>query len=138
MDYNKLTPIVEKAQSGDKAAMNELLEAVYKDLYFHAKKAVRDEHLAEDLSIESLSEEFFISKYHMMRLFRQETGQSIHAYLSDRRLLHARDLITQGFSATDSCFRSGFGSYSSFTRAYAKRFGTTPTGRSTQLDETYE
>ena len=97
-----------------------------------------DEHLAEDLTIESLSEEFFISKYHMMRLFRQETGQSIHAYLSDRRLLHARDLITQGFSATDSCFRSGFGSYSSFTRAYAKRFGTTPTGRSTQLDETYE
>ena len=97
-----------------------------------------DEHLSEDLTIESLSEEFFISKYHMMRLFRQETGQSIHAYLSDRRLLHARSLIEQGFSATDSCFRSGFGSYSSFTRAYAKRFGTTPTGRSRQLDETYE
>ena len=97
-----------------------------------------DAHLAEDLTIESLAEEFFISKYHMMRQFRQETGQSIHAYLSDRRLLHARDLINQGFSATESCFRSGFGSYSSFTRAYAKRFGTTPTGRSTQLDETYE
>ena len=97
-----------------------------------------DAHLAEDLTIEGLSEEFFISKYHMMRLFRQETGQSIHAYLSDRRLLHARSLIEQGFSATESCFRSGFGSYSSFTRAYAKRFGTTPTGRSTQLDETYE
>ena len=97
-----------------------------------------DEHLAEDLTIEGLSEQFFISKYHMMRQFRQETGQSIHAYLSDRRLLHARDLIAKGFSATESCFRSGFGSYSSFTRAYAKRFGTTPTGRSTLLDETYE
>ena len=97
-----------------------------------------DEHLAEELTSEGLSEEFFISKYHMMRQFREETGQSIHAYLSDRRLLHARSLIEQGFSATESCFRSGFGSYSSFTRAYAKRFGTTPTGRSTQLDETYE
>ena len=97
-----------------------------------------DEHLAEDLTIEGLSEQFFLSKYHMMRQFRQETGQSIHAYLSDRRLLHARDLIARGFSATESCFRSGFGSYSSFTRAYAKRFGTTPTGRSTLLDETYE
>ena len=97
-----------------------------------------DQHLSEDLTIDLLSEEFFISKYHMMRLFRQETGQSIHGYLSDRRLHHARDLIARGFSATESCFRSGFRSYSSFTRAYAKRFGTTPTGRSTLLDETYE
>ena len=97
-----------------------------------------DAHLAEDITIDGLSEVFFISKYHMMRLFRQETGQSIHGYLSDRRLNHARDLIARGFSATESCFRSGFRSYSSFTRAYAKRFGTTPTGRSTLLDETYE
>ncbi len=97
-----------------------------------------DAHLAEDITIDSLSERFYISKYHMMRLFRQETGQSIHGYLSDRRLLHARELIGQGMSATESCFRSGFRSYSSFTRAYSKRFGTTPTGRSNQLDETYE
>ena len=97
-----------------------------------------DAHLTEDLSIDALAEQFYISKYHMMRLFRRETGQSIHSYLSDRRLLHARDLIAGGMSATESCFRSGFRSYSSFTRAYGKRFGTTPTGRSAQLEETYE
>ncbi|MBR4113131.1 MAG: AraC family transcriptional regulator, partial [Anaerotignum sp.] len=57
----------------------------------------------------------------------------------ERRLLHARDLIRQGISATDSCFQSGFRSYSSFTRAYAKHFGTTPTGRKgAPADETYE
>ena len=97
-----------------------------------------NDHLAEDLTIDALSERFFISKYHMMRLFRQETGQSIHGYLSDRRLLHARELIAGGMSATESCFRSGFRSYSAFTRAYGKRYGTTPTGRSNQLEETYE
>ena len=97
-----------------------------------------DAHLAEDLTIDQLSEQFYISKYHMMRLFRQETGQSIHSYLSERRLLRARDLIRQGMNATDSCYLSGFRSYSSFTRAYGKRFGTTPTGRSLLLDETYE
>ena len=97
-----------------------------------------DLHLSEDLTIDGLAEKFYISKYHMMRQFRQETGQSIHSYLSDRRLLHARDLMARGFGATESCFRSGFGSYSAFTRAYAKRFGTTPTGRSALLDETYE
>ena len=97
-----------------------------------------EEHLAEDISIDALAQQFYISKYHMMRLFRQETGQSIHEYLTDRRLLLARDLMGSGVSATDSCYRSGFRTYSSFTRAYAKRFGTTPTGRSNPLDETYE
>ncbi len=98
-----------------------------------------DAHLAEELSIDHLAEQLYLSKYHMMRLFRQETGQSIHSYLQQRRLLHAADLIRQGISATESCFRSGFGSYSSFTRAYAKHFGTTPTGRKGHpADETYE
>ena len=97
-----------------------------------------DANLADDITIDQLSEQFYISKYHMMRLFRRETGQSIHSYLSDRRLLHARGLIAAGLSATESCFRSGFRSYSSFTRAYARRFGTTPTGQSAQLEETDE
>ena len=88
-----------------------------------------DAHLTEELSIDILAEEFFISKFHMMRLFKQETGRSIHDYLQERRLLFARDLMRLGVSATDSCFQSGFRSYSSFTRAYAKHFGTTPTGR---------
>ncbi|MGN1230287.1 MAG: helix-turn-helix domain-containing protein [Anaerotignum sp.] len=100
-----------------------------------------DAHLTEDINIDTLAEQFYISKFHMMRLFRQETGQSIHGYLQERRLIHAKDLIRQGVSATESCFQSGFRSYSSFTRAYAKHFGTTPTGRkghSAPADETYE
>ena len=97
-----------------------------------------DAHLAEDLTIDALSEQFYISKFHMMRLFRQEVGLTIHNYLCDRRLIYARDLINQGLSATESCFRSGFRSYSSFTRAYGKRFGTTPTGRSAQMEDNFE
>lgn len=86
-------------------------------------------HLSENLSVEHLSEKFYISKFHMMRLFKKETGQSVYEYLMERRLFLARELIRQGIPATESCFRAGFGSYSSFTRAYGKRFGTTPTGR---------
>lgn len=100
-----------------------------------------DQHLVEEISIEQLAERFYLSKYHMMRLFRQETGQSIYEYLTLRRLLKARDLIIQGENATESCYNSGFRSYSSFTRAYTKYFGSTPTGRksqSAQREETYE
>jgi len=100
-----------------------------------------DQNLTEEISIEALADRFYISKYHMMRRFRTETGTTIHAYLSERRLLLARDLIANGMASTEACFRCGFGSYSSFSRAYGKLFGTTPTGRSDQTsvkEETFE
>lgn len=88
-----------------------------------------DYHLSEDLDMDALAERFYISKYHMMRLFRAETGFTIHTYLLQRRLLAARQLIERGMRTTEACYRCGFRSYSSFTRAYSKHFGTTPTGR---------
>lgn len=100
-----------------------------------------DAHLEEDITIDELAERFYVSKYHMMRQFREQTGQSVYSYLTERRLRRARELISSGMRATESCFRSGFRSYSSFTRAYGKRFGVTPTGRkdhSGHRDETYE
>ena len=100
-----------------------------------------DTHLEEDVDIDTLAAGFFISKYHMMRLFRRETGMTVHNYLTQRRLLRARDLITNGMRATEACYRSGFRSYSSFTRAYGQHFGTTPTGRmdsTREREESYE
>ena len=100
-----------------------------------------DRHLTEDITIEDLAERFYLSKYHMMRLFRRETGTTVHGYLTQRRLALARDLMATGTSATDACFRAGFRSYCSFTRAYAKHFGSTPTGRkdtAALAEETYE
>ena len=88
-----------------------------------------DAHLTEEIRIDDLAERFFLSRYHMMRRFKEETGTTIHTYLSERRLLFARDLIAKGVPATEACFQCGFGSYASFARAYGKFFGTTPTGR---------
>lgn len=98
-------------------------------------------HFTEDMKVDDLAEKFFVSKYYLMRLFQQETGQTIHSYITDRRLILAKELISQGMSATESSFQAGFYSYSSFTRAHKKRFGTTPTGVvhiSECLEATYE
>lgn len=88
-----------------------------------------DRNLSEDIDIDRLAERFFISKFYMMRLFQKETGTTVYGYLTQKRLLRARELIGSGMRATESCYASGFRSYSSFTRAYSKYFGTTPTGR---------
>ena len=88
-----------------------------------------DRNLAEEIDMDALAERFFISKYYMMRLFQKETGTTIYGYLTQKRLLKARELISGGMRAMESCYACGFHSYSSFTRAYGKYFGTTPTGR---------
>ena len=91
-----------------------------------------DSHLAEDIDAEELARAFFVSKFHMMRQFRQETGTTIHLYITQKRLMRAKALIEGGMRATEACYRCGFRSYSSFTRACAKHFGTTPTGRTAE------
>ena len=83
-------------------------------------------HLADDLSIPSLAACCCMSPYHMMRLFKKETGYTIGNYICEKRLLKARELLEAGASATQACFQSGFNSYSSFLRAYKKQFRGLP------------
>lgn len=85
-----------------------------------------NEHLSEDLSIQSLSDLSCLSPYHMMRIFKEETGYTIGNYITEKRLLKARDLITEGTGATKACFLSGFGNYSTFLRAYKQHFNELP------------
>ena len=88
-----------------------------------------DDHLSEDLDAEAIAAAFFVSKYHMMRQFRRETGTTVHLYITQKRLVKARELMDSGMRATEACYRCGWRSYSSFTRAYNKHLGTTPSGR---------
>lgn len=83
-------------------------------------------HLTEEISIDGLSQQFYISRYHMMRQFKNETGYSIGSYISNKRLLYARELIRQGEPVTKVCFDCGFREHSTFNRAYKQLFGVTP------------
>lgn len=85
-----------------------------------------NENLAGDLSIDLLSETFFISKYYMMRQFKQETGYTLGNYISRKRLLLAKDLILSGVSGTQACFDCGYRDYSTFSRAYRQMFSESP------------
>ncbi len=85
-----------------------------------------NENLARDLDIDTISGHFFISKYYMMRLFKQETGYTLGQYISQKRLLLAKELILSGVHGMQACFDCGFKDYSTFSRAYRKFFGESP------------
>ena len=83
-------------------------------------------NLKEDLSVETLSARYYVSKYHLMRKFKQETGYTLHNYIVNKRLLMARTLISNGMPVTKAAQESGFAEYSTFSQAYRKQFKTTP------------
>lgn len=83
-------------------------------------------HLQEDLNIDCIAEACFLNRSYLMHLFRRETGITLGTYITEKRLFSARSLIQAGISVTDAAMQSGFNSYSSFYRAYVKKFGTSP------------
>lgn len=91
-----------------------------------------NQNLTSDLSICHLAERFYLSQYYMMRLFKQETGYTIGTYISQKRLLLAKELLLKDIPITQICFDCGFKNYSTFSRAYKEFFGETPkAGRQT-------
>lgn len=84
------------------------------------------EHLTEDLTLERLEKEFFVSRYHICREFKRLTGQTPHAYIVKARLDLCRKYIEQGKAISEVYQLGGFGGYNHFFRAFKKEYGVTP------------
>lgn len=85
-------------------------------------------NLNEPLNLDSLSEKFYLTKYHLCRIFKEATGYSINQYISYKRIHLADSLMLEGYTPTQACFMSGFNSYSSFYKSYRKLKGKSPRG----------
>lgn len=80
----------------------------------------------ENFNLDELAQKFFISKYHICRSFKKITGLTVHEYITEKRLLKAKELKSDGMNLTDAAVASGFNDYSSFYRAYTKKYGISP------------
>ena len=84
------------------------------------------EHVGEEMTLQSLAEKFYVSKYHLSHAFSREVGVSVYRYIMLRRLLLARQLLLSGESANSVCRSCGFSDYTSFYRAFRSEYGTSP------------
>lgn len=86
-----------------------------------------DRHFAEPLTLESLAAVAMLSKYHFLRLFRVVYGQTPAAYLCERRVERAQDLLrSTNLSVTEVCHAVGFSSLGSFSSRFTEVTGETP------------
>ncbi|MGH2543419.1 MAG: helix-turn-helix transcriptional regulator [Ardenticatenaceae bacterium] len=81
----------------------------------------------ESLSLEQLASELYCSPFHLSRVFRQQTGSTIHRYLNQLRLRTALEQLAEGESTLAKVAVSlGYASHSHFTQAFSQSFGLTP------------
>jgi len=102
----------------------------YKKMYLYKRivqaKLFMDNYYAENIDLVHTSDEACFSKYHFIRLFKAAYGKTPHHYLACVRIEHARLLLTADKSILEVSILVGFDSPTSFTAAFKKIVGMTP------------
>ena len=85
-----------------------------------------NENLAQDLSLEVLSEQFYISTSYLSVIFKEITGYSVSNYIINKRIFLAAELLKQNRSVSEVSESCGFNNYSHFIRTFKKIRGVSP------------
>ena len=85
-----------------------------------------NENLTRELSIDDMAAMCYMSRYYFMRLFKTQTGCTVHNYIRQKRLVLAARLIREGMSASAAAAECGFSDYSTFYKAFKTQTGLSP------------
>lgn len=85
-----------------------------------------DQHYDSELNLDHLSKTQFVSKYHLLRLFKKYYGQTPKQYTIDKRIKTAKSLLKTGISVSETCFTVGFESPGSFSALFKNKIGKSP------------
>ena len=85
-----------------------------------------NEHYSENLTLDDLANRFFISKYHLSREFQRLVGTSVHRYIVQKRLVMAKQMLSNGIPSSEVYQLCGFGDYSNFYRAFKAEYQISP------------
>lgn len=117
---------------GTQYGMNETersLPSTEKERLANELVAYLEQNYADDLRLEKMEAEFFISKYHLSRIFREMTGLSIFEFLCHKRMEQAKLLLQEAadeYAVSQICHRVGYNHPAHFSRMFKKLVGTTP------------
>lgn len=82
--------------------------------------------ISDDISLDTICREFYISKPQLCRIFKAATGSGVWEYITVKRLALSRELMQSGVAPTKAAAECGFKDYSVFYRSYRKHYGTSP------------
>lgn len=85
-----------------------------------------NENITSELNLDIIADNFFMNKYHLCHIFKEQTGFTVNKYITYKRILLARELYAAGRTLTQASVEAGFGNYSNFYKMYMKETGVPP------------
>ena len=85
-----------------------------------------EEHYAGHITVHDIARKFYVSDSSISHRFKQKMGISIYHYVTQRRLISAKNLISEGAQMEQVAVRVGFSDYSAFYRAFKQEYGISP------------
>lgn len=89
-------------------------------------KVFIDKNYQEDIDLEQVSKQAFLSRFHFHRLFKQVYKKTPHQYITQKRLDKAKTLLSDNKPVTEVCNEVGFESLGSFSVLFKKEIGFAP------------
>ena len=98
-----------------------------------------NEHLIEDLSLETIAEKMSISPVYFHNIFKTSVGKTLRNYVEEQRLKKAINLLTTtNYSLTQIAYESGFSSQSYFSYVFKRKMKVTPREYVKEIYNKYE
>ncbi|SPW28305.1 right oriC-binding transcriptional activator [Edwardsiella tarda] len=86
-----------------------------------------EQNLDKRILIDDIADRAGYSKWYLQRLFKEVTGYNLAAYVRRRRLIRAAaELQRSNKKIMEITLQYGFDSQQTFSRAFKRRYGTSP------------
>lgn len=116
VELNRLTMSTEKREDSIKAVsplITDILDYI-------------NNHYCEKISLATIADDFFVSKYYLSHAFSDVVGTSVNRYITLKRLINAKQMLSSGIKPTTAALHCGFSDYAGFYRAFTAEYGITP------------
>ncbi|AOM81757.1 helix-turn-helix transcriptional regulator [Salisediminibacterium beveridgei] len=118
--YLSLIPVIESIISYKQST-----EDIRHPLIIETLHYIHD-HIEDELSLTEAAAHIYVNPSYLSRLFKKETGSSFSRYLTEKKMIRAKDLLDQGHLVTDVSNRLAFNDVSYFTKVFRKYWGILP------------
>jgi len=108
---------MERSAGTMKAEKPELLDRI---------TAYIERNYPQHITIDELARQFYVSNSTISHLFKQKMGVSLYRYITQRRLIAAKSLISKKIPMEEIAAQIGFADYSTFYRAFKQEYGISP------------